>query len=60
MSPRSPSPSPAYFAKSVQEAAFQDIKIALASPLVMSCPNFVHPFTLQTDASTIGRGAFIT
>lgn len=42
-----------------QEAAFQAIKKVLSSAPVVSCPNFAHPFTVQTDASSTGFGAVI-
>lgn len=34
-----------------QERAFMDLKDTLTHSPVLGCPNFEHPFILQTDAS---------
>ena len=36
------------------------IKKHLVSPPTLACPNFELPFTLQTDASSVGLGAVLT
>ena len=43
-----------------QEAAFEAIKTALTTAPVVARPDFAHPFTLQTDASSTGVGAVLT
>lgn len=40
--------------------AFQRLKAALSSSLVLHAPDFSWPFTLQTDASDTGLGAFLS
>jgi hypothetical protein len=42
------------------ERAFSEVKNALISAPILSCPDFNHPFTLQCDASDIGIGAVLT
>lgn len=42
------------------EIAFQGIKSALISAPILTCPNFEHDFTLQTDASAYGVGAVLS
>ena len=43
-----------------QEAAFEAIKTVLTTAPVVARPDFAHPFTLQTDASSTGVGAVLT
>ncbi|XP_025269887.1 uncharacterized protein LOC105256474 [Camponotus floridanus] len=43
-----------------QKSAFESIKSCITSPPTLSCPNFELPFTLQTDASSVGLGAVLT
>ena len=43
-----------------QEAAFEAFKTALTAAPVVARPDFAPPFTLQTDASSIGVGAVLT
>ncbi|XDV41968.1 hypothetical protein PO909_010737 [Leuciscus waleckii] len=40
--------------------AFQCLKAALSSSLVLHAPDFSWPFTLQTDASDTGLGAVLS
>lgn len=42
------------------ELSFQKIKDALISAPILACPNFEHPFYVQTDASAYGVGAVLT
>lgn len=42
------------------EKAFQDIKNALISAPILTCPNFEHEFTLATDASNYAVGAILS
>ncbi|KAH0814473.1 hypothetical protein GEV33_008319 [Tenebrio molitor] len=42
------------------ERAFSEVKNALISAPILSCPDFNHPFTLQCDAIDIGIGAVLT
>lgn len=42
------------------EEAFANIKNALISAPILSCPNFKYPFTVQCDASSYGVGAVLT
>ena len=43
-----------------QEGAFASLKKTLASPTVLAFPDWNQPFTLHTDASSIGAGAVLT
>ena len=43
-----------------QEGAFASHNKSLASPTVLAFPDWNRPFTLQTDASSIGAGAALT
>lgn len=43
-----------------EEEAFRSIRKALTTAPVLACPDFNQPFTLQTDASTLGLGAVLT
>ena len=43
-----------------QEGAFANLKKSLASPTVLAFPDSNQPFTLHTDASSIGAGAVLT
>ena len=43
-----------------QEGAFTSLKKSLASPTVLAFPDWNQPFTLHTDASSIGAGAVLT
>ena len=43
-----------------QEGAFASLKKSLASPTVLAFPDWNQPFTLHTDASSIGAGAVLT
>ena len=43
-----------------QEGAFASLKKSLASPTVLAFPNWNQPFTLHTDARSIGAGALLT
>lgn len=36
------------------------MKLCIASPPTLSCPNFAVPFVLQTDVSSVGLGAVLT
>jgi hypothetical protein len=42
------------------EESFRKIKDALVSAPILACPNFEHPFYVQTDASAYGLGAVLT
>lgn len=42
------------------EESFKKIKDALVSAPILACPNFEHPFYVQTDASAYGLGAVLT
>ena len=39
-----------------EQKAFEKLKTALTTAPVLACPNFKHPFILQTDASEKGIG----
>lgn len=43
-----------------QTRAFEDIRDRLAASPTLSCPDFNHPFVVQTDASSIGVGAVLS
>ena len=43
-----------------QEGVFASLKKSLASPTVLAFPDWNQPFTLHTDASSIGAGAVLT
>ncbi|XP_053593878.1 uncharacterized protein LOC128667533 [Microplitis demolitor] len=43
-----------------QDMAMITLKEHLTSALVLACPDFKLPFTLQTDASLVGLGAALT
>ena len=43
-----------------QEGAFASLKKSSASPTVLEFPDWNQPFTLHTDASSIGAGAVLT
>lgn len=40
-----------------EDTAFRKLKQMLTTAPVLACPNFAHPFILQTDASDRGLGA---
>lgn len=42
------------------EKSWSQLKNCLVTAPVLSCPNFEHPFTIQTDASDYGLGAVLT
>lgn len=42
------------------ENSFRGIKDALVSAPILTCPNFDHPFILQTDASSYAVGSVLT
>ena len=46
--------------KTAQEDAFQKIKRAFTSSLVLAYPDFTRPFILETDASEAGLGAILS
>ena len=41
------------------EAAFQQLKIAVSQPPVLTLPDFSLPFTIECDASRVGLGAVL-
>ena len=43
-----------------QEQALEKIKKILTTGPILACPNFHHPFQLETDASDTGLGAVLT
>ena len=43
-----------------QEQALEKIKKLLTKGPILACPNFHHPFQLETDASDTGLGAVLT
>lgn len=42
------------------EESFKNIKNALVSAPILTCPNFEYPFVLQTDASAYALGSVLT
>ncbi len=44
---------------SLQEKAFQDLKVAQTNAPVLAFPDYSHPFILYTDASSLGVGAIL-
>jgi hypothetical protein len=43
----------------LQEQAFQQLKLIISTPPLLSLPNFVKPFILETDASGTRIGAVL-
>ena len=43
-----------------QEQALEKIKKLLRTGPILACPDFHHPFQLETDASDTGLGAVLT
>ena len=43
-----------------QHASFEALKTHLVTSPTLACPDFSLPFTLQTDASSVGLGAVLT
>jgi hypothetical protein len=44
---------------STQQAAFEELKQAMTTTLVMALPNFQLPFTLKTNASVAELGTHV-
>ena len=42
------------------EIAFNDLKVAISSAPVLSCPDYSKPFRVYTDASSYGTGGVLT
>ena len=43
-----------------QEQALIKVKELLTTGLILTCPDFKHPFQLETDVSDTGLGAVLT
>ena len=41
------------------QLSFEDLKNALCVALVLACPDFTNPFTVETNASGKGLGAIL-
>ncbi len=45
---------------SIHQQAFKDVKAAIAKETVLAYPDFLKPFEIYTDASSMQLGAVIT
>ena len=44
----------------IHQQAFDNVKVAIAKETVLACPDFLKPFEIYTDASSMQLGAVIT